>query len=1450
MSEPNLRILILEDNPYDAELNLSSLKNDEWEIDARIVDNEEGFVTELERFQPDIILSDYNLPRFTGLDALNVVKEHYPLCPFIIVTGSLDEETAVDCIKKGAWDYVLKEHLVRLSSSVKYALQYKLEIEQRKEAENRIRESEKLSRKLLDNIETGVFLTGLNSIIVHCNSKAEKLTGRKLDDIRNKKLFEALDFRDESGRPITETKNNCFKEVVSTGDPKSGILLLLSGKGMREKWLDACATPVVDNKGELIQIVFCINDITEKVRMQINLRESQSKYEAVFNSVNDGIFLYDLNDFSLLDINDRVVQMYGYERDEIKKLKISDFSDSDGGYTTEIARTYAKLAAQNKPQVREWLAKHKSGHLFWVHVTLQKVKLGPGHFLMALVRDIDKQKRAEMLLHESEEQYKLLSQNSPDIILRYDKDFRHLFVNESVQDLFGLSSARFLHKSLREMGILPEPLVSNLEGHISRVFKEKKSCEVDFTTDVKGYQTFVEWHLFPEFNENGMVNTVMTIATDVTEKKQAAKKLRESQEMLQLVFDNIPHSVFWKDRNSVYLGANRTFAESAGLSKPEDIIGKTDFDLPWEEDKAEFLREYDKKVMDKDESEYHIIEQRKHADGRLSWFDTNKIPLHDENGHVIGVLGTGENITEKKKSQEALRISEERLKMALDASNDGLWDWNRETDELYLSPRFFTMLGYEPDEVDHKASLLLTYAHPDDRQNVKQYFEGLLKKNASVSETEMRIQRKDGSYAWIFSRGKVFKTGVNGQPTRIVGTHVDISQRKRQENIQEVLFEIANSVTTTRNLDELFLNIQGSLHRVIDTTNCYVALYNEQTDKISLPFHRDEKDNFQEFPAGKTVTAFVIRTGKSQLVSRARIDELERSGDIEPIGTPSVSWLGVPLRSHDKIIGVFVVQSYDKKIQYTQEDVQLLEFVSDQIALAIERKIDQDNIRENQERLRKIIESSPDGLVVIDVEGAILDHNSSFPIMLKVKPEEILSRNFFEFVPESEAIRAQNMLHETLMSGYQKNIEFRMKRDDDSEFFAETSLGVIHGSDQGGESFVIVVKNINERRAYEFNLKIAKEKAEESDRLKTAFLSNMSHEIRTPMNAIIGFAELLSNHDISEEEQEEFIQQINNGADSLMRLIDDIIDIAKIEAGQIKMNKSYFELAPLLKDLKILFSKSMLRQGKGGIQLIENHSNAYASSLIFTDEFRLRQVFSNLINNAIKFTEEGEIRYGIKEVSEEFIWFYVRDTGIGISDEKQSVIFERFRQGHESNTRFYGGTGLGLAISKHLVELMGGEIKVSSKTGYGSEFSFSVPFINQEAALPKEVVHSGHELKNWEKKSILIAEDDESNFILLREILKKTRADILWAKDGEEAVELFSTRKVDLVLMDVQMPGKNGYEATRLIKEINKQIPVVAQTAYAMAGERELSIDAGCDDYISKPVKISELMFVLNKYLG
>ena len=1052
------------------------------------------------------------------------------------------------------------------------------------------------------------------------------------------------------------------------------------------------------------------------------LNEPSLRYEEIFNSVTDGIFLYDPTEktFRLLDVNTAVIEMYKYSREEILKLSIGDLSDSENGYTNEAARKYAEKAMKGEVQKTEWRAKDKCGRCFWIDVILKPLTIGNETLLMGIVRDIDNQKETEYSLLKSQEHFRALTQNSPDVIMRFDRAHRHIFVNEAVVRMIGIETRLFLNKSHREMGLFSKEMCDFWEKHIEKVFRTRKSHSVEFSIPGKDSKVEIEWRLFPEFDEQKEVDTVLAVARDISESKYV---------------------------------------------------------------------------------------------------------------------------------QKTLKTNEERLQIALEGTSDGLWDWKIGQEEIYFSPRYFTMLGYSPKDFKHDLYVLSAVLHPEDKDWVLKGFEKAIEEKRSGLEMEFRMKKFDGSYAWILSRGKI-TYDLKGEPDRMVGTHVDISIRKRHENTQNVLIEIANSVNNTRNLNELFLQIQKSLHSVIDTRNCYIALYDEKTDTISLPFHKDEKDSFSEFPAGKTVTGYVIKTGKSQLVNLERIAQLEAQGEIEPIGAPSVSWLGVPLQIAEKIIGVFVVQSYSEEILYTEDDVLLLEFVSDQIALAIERKIDQDKLRSNEVRLRRIIESSPDGLVVIDMNGMIMDSNSTFIELLRLKEQDILDKNFFDFVVEKDVIRVQNILNETLHTSYSKNFEFKMKRTSGSEFFTETSFGLIHGNEENEGSFVIVIKSIDDRKIYEHNLKIAKEKAEESDRLKSAFLSNMSHEIRTPMNAIIGFSDLLSRLKVTDEEKKEYIHQINFAADTLMRLIDDIIDISKIEAGQLKMNPSFFSLAPLLNELKAMFGKSLEQQQKSHIQLYVENSSLSSSVQLHADEFRLRQVFSNLLSNAIKFTSWGDISFGIKSLSNGKITFFVRDSGIGISADKQKYIFDRFRQGHDNKEYFYGGTGLGLAISKNLVELMGGDLNVYSEPGKGAEFFFSVPYEEQFVEVPDELVKIDRNSWDWSHRTFLVAEDDPPNFFLLKETLKKYAVNIIWAKTGKEAVDLFreNSATVDMVLMDVQMPEMNGYEATRLIKQINPVVPVIAQTAYAMAGEREASLRAGCDDYISKPIIMNELLFIINRF--
>ncbi|MGC9341719.1 MAG: PAS domain S-box protein [Bacteroidales bacterium] len=1321
MKSRGLKVLLFEDDPLDIQLNINELKKENLKLETKYTAKEKEFKSLIENFNPDIILSDYNLPGFDGLDALNYVREKYPLIPIIIVTGSLDEETAASCIKKGAWDYVLKENIFRLNPAVNLALKHKAEKVKLKNIEDRIVESEAMSRKLINNIETGIILLDIDLKVVHVNKKALILMSLKSEDLIGKFLQKSIELQGTD--PDISVDNSFFKKLKSIKETLHDKVLKYSSDKLSDyKYFNFCATPLFENNGALDQVLLCFNDITEKTLIENELKESKSRYEIIFNSVADGIFIYHPNDLYLIDVNNIVLQLYQYTKEEILELSIGELSDAENGYTNSLAKKYAQKALEGEEQVAEWRAKDKNGRCFWIHVTLKALTIGSQRVLMGIVRDIDSQKKTEYSLQKSQEHFRALTDNSPDVIMRFDRGHRHLFVNEAVKDLIGIEPSVFLNKSHREIGNFPEDLVIFWERNIEKIFSEKQSNTVEFSLDSEKGKIDIEWRLFPEFDDKNEVESVLAVARDVSENKLAEKRLRES---------------------------------------------------------------------------------------------------------------------------------EKRLQIALEGTSDGLWDWTISSDSIYFSPRYFTMLDYQPTDFNHDISVLPKLLHPDDKEWVLDKFESAIKEKNEGIEMEFRLRRKDGSYAWILSRGKItYKE--NGDAERMVGTHVDISLRKKHENVQNVLVEIANSVNNTRNLNELFQQIQKSLGNIIDTRNCYVALYDEKNDTISLPFHQDEKDTFTEFPAGKTVTGYVIKTGKAQLVDLKRVEELENSGEVEPIGAPSVSWLGVPLKIVDKIIGVFVVQSYSEEIQYTEDDVQLLEFVSDQIALAIERKIDQDKLKSNEIRQRRIIESSPDGLVVIDMNGRVVDYNSTFLELFRINDADCADKNFFDLIADRDVIRVQNILNETLKTSYSKNFEFKMKRANNTEFYTETSFGLIYGNKENEGNFVIVIKNIDERKVYEHNLRIAKEKAEESDRLKTAFLSNMSHEIRTPMNAIIGFSDLLSRAVVKRnEEKEEYVKQINFAADTLMRLIDDIIDISKIEAGQLKMNPSIFSLKSLFEEIGPMFHKSLEQQNKTHIDLVEKNYFPADDIQLHTDEFRLKQIFSNLLSNAIKFTTQGTISYGVKSVAKNEISFFVSDTGVGIEPGKQEYIFDRFRQGHENKEVFYGGTGLGLTISKNLVSLMGGELKVKSVMGEGSEFYFTLPYKETKLDIPDEVINIDRGSGNWSDKTFLIAEDDASNYFLLHENLKKFKVNILWAKTGIEAVETFknSPNSIDLILMDVQMPEMNGYEATRLIKELNPEVPVIAQTAYAMAGEREASLKAGCDDYISKPLIMNELLFILNKYL-
>ncbi len=431
-----------------------------------------------------------------------------------------------------------------------------------------------------------------------------------------------------------------------------------------------------------------------------------------------------------------------------------------------------------------------------------------------------------------------------------------------------------------------------------------------------------------------------------------------------------------------------------------------------------------------------------------------------------------------------------------------------------------------------------------------------------------------------------------------------------------------------------------------------------------------------------------------------------------------------------------------------------------------------------------------------------------------------------------------------------ENSNFIAIRKDGSKFPASVySDNIIKGTRFCGRRGIII--DITARDQYISTLKKETDKAQTADKLKSSFLANMSHEIRTPMNSIIGFSNLLSSDDIPEDQKAEFATYIKSSGELLLKLIDDIIDIAKIEAGEIKIDKKECNLFNLLKELELTFKETINKSSKKHLRILFN--TEYPEDLVIkTDPYRLKQILSNLINNAIKFTDAGSIEFGYMIKDEKTLEFYVKDTGIGLTRDEISIIFKRYQRTVTSEEKNIMGTGLGLAISKNLVELLGGEMWVDSYPGVGTTFYFTLPYLKITKII-EQFLYEENMIQdyNWSKITILIVEDDFHSFSFLKETLKKTNANTIHAKNAEIAIDICkSNLDIDIVLMDIQLPQMNGYEAAREIKKFRKSLPIIAQTAFAMAGDKEKSILAGCDDYISKPININKLLPKINQFLA
>jgi PAS domain S-box-containing protein len=510
--------------------------------------------------------------------------------------------------------------------------------------------------------------------------------------------------------------------------------------------------------------------------------------------------------------------------------------------------------------------------------------------------------------------------------------------------------------------------------------------------------------------------------------------------------------------------------------------------------------------------------------------------------------------------------------------------------------------------------------------------------------------------------------------------------------------------------------------------------------------------------------------------------------------------------------------------------------------LLIDKDLKQTSVGSEQDNARKYSELfnfAPSGFFIITRDGVIEDVNTYGSKIIGMEASELKGRELIDIL--------DNKSRPQFISFFTKIFEKKSKEECELTITSEgvsKCIFLVGNINADGNKCLIVAVDITERKVAEIEMKAAKEYAQNCDKLKTLFLANLSHEIRTPLNSIIGFSEMLNESIVSREDIQEYIRIIEAGSNRMLSIINNLVNISKIEAGLIDVNFSDFDINNHLKCIYDLYN-----QDNQNVKFVLSSSNPLKDkdAIIKTDREKLSEILSKLLDNAFKFTEKGFVEFGyniipgsserIKEIE-----FFVKDSGIGVPLEKQELIFERFRQVSESSTRNYEGAGLGLTISRAYIEKIGGKIWVENNIESGSTFCFTIPYI-------KGCISENVREAEKRKPKILIAEDEETSDLLITIAVKKISGEVLHTRTGSSAVEVCREHPdIDIVLMDIKMPEMDGYEATRRIRQFNQKVLIIAQTAYGLEGDREKAIRAGCNYYFSKPLNLGKLTNLIKRH--
>ncbi len=785
----------------------------------------------------------------------------------------------------------------------------------------------------------------------------------------------------------------------------------------------------------------------------------------------------------------------------------------------------------------------------------------------------------------------------------------------------------------------------------------------------------------------------------------------------------------------------------------------------------------------------------RNRDGQWVWVQLRGQTVQwDADKNPVIVAGIIANIDNRVRTQRRLKKYTERLEEAEHIARMGYWELDNRQGSWDWSREIFRILQIKPGAVSTSSKKTpMRYIHQDDLAEVTKAFVAS-QANQRPFDSTHRLKLKSGEIKYVHVRGHhIFN--VHGKPVRSFGTIQDITETRRTE---QALYDSERRYRALfENAGEGILLIDKDTEKIKHANRTMCRMLGYSIDEITA---LTLKDILPDEDYKKHLSWLEVSEGESVLVRDAYC--LKKGGSAFPT---EINVSALVIDGHKMVVGFF----------------------SD-LTAGIEL--------ENERRMLKFaVDNSGIGIVICDPAGACYYANAAALDKMDYSREEIERMNIWDLdqkftrqefdnvwkiLKRNKLLRREGVHHNK--NGTTYDVEYTI------DYLA---LG-------SNEYACIYIQDISQRKKFEGELVTAKEKAEHSDRLKTLFLANMSHEIRTPMNGILGFADLLQQPNLAENQRNDYAKIINECGNNLLQLINDILDISKIEAGEVKIVKGEFCVNRMMEELYGMF-EPMLFKPDNAITFDLRKSLRDDECVIISDENRLRQILTNLISNALKFTRHGSVEFGYIQKNNE-LEFFVKDSGIGIPADKLDAIFEPFRQVDESLSKKYRGTGLGLAIVKNYARLLEGDIRVESEEGKGSCFYLSIPFESGGTLFSERSTGISRDkilAYNWSDKQVLIVEDDQINFMLLKTLVEKTGATVIHAETATDAVDKgLHLPDLALVLMDVRLPDFTGWEATRLIKEKRPDLPIIAQTANAMNEDREKSFQVGCDGYIKKPI--------------